>query len=158
MAELAVVAAGAQIIGGLVGAKGALAAGEAENEAAKAEALQLEGKGREEFASSQRDALAKRKEGVLANSRVQALAAASGGGADSATIVNLMSGITSDSEYNAATSLYGGTERRAGLFDAATNRRRSGKASLLGARYDAFGKVIGGISGAAGSLSSADFG
>lgn len=152
MAELAVIAAGAQLLGGVVGAAGANAVGRAENEAAQAEALQLEAKGKEEFAAAQRVALDKRKEGVLANSRLTALAAASGGGADTGTIVNLMSGITNDADYNARTATYGGVERKTGLFDAAANRRRSGRASLLGARYDAMGKLIGGVAGAAGAF------
>jgi hypothetical protein len=149
MAALPFIAAGS-LLGGGVQAIGALQAGQAEKDAAFAEATQLEAKGKEEFAASQREALAKKQEGVLANSRVQALAAASGGGADTNTVIKLMSGITSDADYNAATALYGGKERKAGLFDAASNRRRSGRASLLGAKYQAIGSVLGGISGAAG--------
>lgn len=149
MSGLEIIAAGASLLGGVVGAAGSSAVGRAENEAAQAEALQLEAKGREEFAAAQRVALDKRREGVLANSRLTALAAASGGGADGATISRLMSGVVSDSEYNAATATYGGVERKTGLFDAAANRRRSGRASLLGARYDAMGRLIGGVTGAA---------
>lgn len=150
MAALPFIAAGASLLGGAVGGIGALQAGKAENEAAQAEALQLDAKGNEEFAASQREAFAKRKEGVLANSRLQALSAASGGGADSNTVIKLMSGITNDAEYNADTALYGGLQRKAGLFDAASNRRRSGRASLLGAKFNAMGSVLGGFSGAAG--------
>jgi hypothetical protein len=152
MSGLELVAAGASLLGGGMKAAGAMQAGQAAKDAAYDEALQLEAKGREELAASQRDALAKRKEGVLANSRVQALAAASGGGADTSTIIKLMSGISSDAEYNAQTALYGGKERREGLFTAATNRRKSGRASLLGAQYEAMGNLFGGIAGAAGSF------
>jgi hypothetical protein len=143
------------IIGGFIKAAGEMQQGEAEDAAAQSEALQMESRGKEEFAASQRDALAKRREGTIANSRIQALAAASGGGADGATIIKLMSGVTQESEFNAASSLYGGRERKAGLFDAAKNRRAGGKASLLGSQYAAFGSVIGGFSDAASSMASA---
>lgn len=152
MAQLAVVAAGAQLLGGIVGAAGQMQQGRAEKAAADAEAVQLEAKGKEEFAAAQRVSLEKRREGELASSRLQALAASSGAGADTPTIVGLMSGILSQADYNAKTATYGGAERRAGLFDAAGNRRRSGKASLLGAKYAAMGSIVDGISGAAGSF------
>lgn len=156
MAELATIAAvvGAvsSVAGGAVSAAGSLQQGRAAKEAADTEALQLEMKGREEFAAAQRDAFAKRKEGTLANSRLQALAAASGGGADDPTIIKLMSGISTDAEYNAQTELYGGKSRRAGLFDAASNRRREGQASLLGSRYRAGAALLGGIGGAAAAF------
>lgn len=140
MAALPFIAAGASLLGGVV-------SGLSENAAAQSEAKQLEAKGKEEYAAAQREAIAKTKEGDLASSRLQALAAASGGGADTPTVVNLMSGILSDAKYNAATVRYGGEQRRAGLFDAASNRRKSGQASLLGS-------VLGGL----GSAASVKFG
>jgi hypothetical protein len=156
MAELAliasVVAAGASVAGGAIASEGAMQRGRAENDAAQAEAVQLDAKGREEFAASQQEAFAKRREGRLASSRAQALAAASGGGADDPTIVKLMSGIASESEYNAGTAMYGGVSRRSGLIDAANNRRRSGQASLLGSRYEAAGSFLRGVSGAASAF------
>lgn len=156
MAELAViasvVAAGASLAGGAIASEGALQRGRAENDMAQTEAVQLDAKGREEFAAAQQEAFAKRREGRLALSRAQALAAASGGGADDPTIVKLMSGIASEAEYNAGTAVYGGTSRRAGLLDAANNRRKSGQASLLGSRYEAAGQFLRGVSGAVGAF------
>ena len=101
------------IIGAIVSGLGSIAAGVAENNNAKYEAAQMEAKAKEEVAASQRDAMAKRREGALASSRAQALAAASGGGAgsDAPTIVKLMQGLSSESEYNAQSELYGGRER-----------------------------------------------
>lgn len=140
------------IVGGLVSAQGALERGRAEKDMADTEALQLEDRGREEFAAAQQEGFAKRREGMLANSRAQALAAASGGGADDATVVKLMTGIAQESEFNSQASFYGGTQRKRGLFDAASNRRKGGQASLLGSQYEAAGAIFGGIGSAVGKM------
>lgn len=137
MAELA-------LIGSLVGAAGQVVGGINANNAARAEAAQLEMQGKEEFAAGQREAIAKRREGQLINSRVQALAAASGAGADSPTIVKLMSGTAAEAELNAGTAMYGAKARRRGAFDKATAARASGQASLLGSMFSATGTAMGG--------------
>lgn len=137
MAELA-------LIGTLVSAAGQVVGGINANNAAKAEAAQLEMQGKEEFAAGQRDAMAKRREGQLLNSRVQSLAAASGAGADSPTIVRLMAGTASEAELNAGTAMYGATARRRGAFDRATASRASGQSSLLGSMFGAAGSALGG--------------
>jgi hypothetical protein len=139
MAELA-------IIGSLVQAVGSIASGMAANDAAQKEAAQMEERGKEEFAASQREAQERRKEGELINSRTQALAAASGAGADAPTIVRLMTDTAGEAEYNAQTDLYGGKQRRAGLRDSAAARRAEGQASLMGSFFDAAGTAIGGTS------------
>ena len=129
------------LIGALISGIGTIAGGIAANNAAQSEAMQLEEKGKEELAASQRDANQKRREGALINSRQQALAAASGAGAgaDAPTIVKLMTDTAGQSEYNAQVDLYGGKSRKEGLFNAAANRRREGKASLLGSVLGGFG-------------------
>lgn len=129
------------LIGAAISGVGTIASGVAANNAAQSEALQLEAKGKEELAASQREADVKRREGALINSRQQALAAASGAGAgmDAPTIVKLMTDTAGGAELNAQTDLYGGKQRKAGLFDAAANRRREGRASLLGSVLGGFG-------------------
>lgn len=129
------------LIGALISGAGTIASGIAANNAAQQEAMQLEEKGKEELAASQRDANQKRREGALVNSRQQALAAASGAGAgaDAPTIVKLMTDTAGQAEYNAQVDLYGGKSRKQGLYDAAANRRREGKASLLGSVLGGFG-------------------
>lgn len=136
MAELAV-------IGSIVQAVGTFAGGVAANNAAQEEARQLEERGQEEFAASQREAMARREEGRLVNSRAQALAASSGAGADAPTIVRLMSDTAGQAELNAQTDLYGGRQRRAGMRDSARARRAEGQASLMGSFFDAGGQVLG---------------
>jgi hypothetical protein len=140
---------GFELIGALISGVGALAEGAAAKNSADFEADQLRKKGDEEFASSQRDAAQSRKEAQLANSRAQALAAASGGGAgsDAPTILKIMSDTAAKGEYNAQTQMYGGLSRRAGMLDQAAGRRASGKASFLG-----------GALGAAGSFAKAAYG
>jgi hypothetical protein len=130
------------LISGLVGAAGTVLGGIAENRRAQSEAEQMEARGKEEFAASQREAIDKRKEGELANSRVQALAAASGAGASNATITKLMTGIAGEADYNARTATFGGESRKRGLFDQASARRRSGRASLLGSVFGGFGQGL----------------
>lgn len=130
-------------------ALGGISAGAAEKTNADFEAQQLDMKAKEETAAAQRDAIAKRREGAILNSRAQAVAAASGGGAgtDAPTIVKLMSDTAGEAEYNAGASMYGGYSRAAGLRDSAKGRRAAGKASLLGS-------VLSGFGGAAKTVSS----
>jgi hypothetical protein len=92
----------------------------AEKNAADFEAQQMEMKAKEEPLPAQRDALAKRKEGAIVNSRAQALAAASGGGAgtDAPTIVKLMSDTAGEAT----------TTRRPPCMAAIRARRGSGTA------------------------------
>jgi hypothetical protein len=136
---------GLELIGGLISAAGTIAGGVAENRNAQFEAQQLDMKAKEETAAGQRDAEQKRREGVLVNSRAQALAAASGAGAgdDAPTIVKLMSQTSGEAEYNAGSSLYGGYSRASGLRDSAKGRRASGRASLLGSVFGGLGQAAG---------------
>lgn len=138
---------GLELIGTLIGAVGTVASGVAENRNAQFEAQQLDMKAKEETAAAQRDAEGKRREGVLINSRAQALAAASGAGAgdDAPTIVKLMSQTSGEAEYNAGASLYGGYSRASGLRDSAKGRRASGRASLLGSFFSGAGQAAGGF-------------
>ncbi|AVX04239.1 hypothetical protein MXMO3_01713 [Maritalea myrionectae] len=140
MASLATIAT-------VVSAAGTIAGGIAANAAAQDEARQLEAKGKEEFAASQREAEIKRQEGRLIMSRQQALAAASGAGAgdDAPTILKLMSGTARESEFNAQVEMFGGKSRKSGLFNAASNRRREGAATLLGSVTKAVGGGIRGL-------------
>lgn len=135
------------VLGSVLSGAGTIAAGAAEKQSADFEAAQMDMKAREEVAASQRDAIAKRKEGEILNSRAQALAAASGGGAgtDAPTIVKLMGQTAGEADYNAQTAMYGGYSRAAGLRDSAKARRMSGNASLLGSVLGGFGSTAGGL-------------
>lgn len=137
MAELA-------MIGSLISAGGSIVQGISANNAAKTEAAQMEERGKEDFAASQREAEDKRREGRIVNSRQQALAAASGAGADAPTIVKLMTDTAGQAEYNAQTSMFGGLQRKKGMNDSANARRAEGRAALVGSVFDAAGTALGG--------------
>lgn len=142
---------GFELIGALgtaISAAGTVAAGAAEKQNQDFIAKQEEMKAKEEFAASQRDAQQQKKEAQLALSRQQALAASSGGGAgaDAPTIVKLMSDTAGQGQLNAASSLYGGQQRQAGLMDSAKGRRASGRASFLGSVLGGFGQAAKGFS------------
>lgn len=141
---------GLELIGGLLAAGGTFAQGIAADNAADFEAKQMEQKAGEERAAAQREAAQDRKEAELANSRAQALAAASGGGvgADAPTIVKIMSDTAGQGELNAGMRIYGGENRARGLMDSAKGRRMSGRASLLGSFAGGFGQAAKGIAGA----------
>lgn len=132
--------------GTAISAAGGIASGVASKRSADYEAAQMEQRAKEEVAASQRDAIGKRREGAILNSRAQALAAASGAGAgtDAPTIVKIMGDIAGESDVNARSALYGGFSRAAGLKDAARGRRAEGKASLLGSTFGAFGTLASG--------------
>lgn len=130
-------------IGTGLGLVGTVASASSANRAAQQDALNMEAQGKEDLAASQREAMSKRREGALVNSRAQALAAASGGGADDPTIVRLMTNTAKDADYNARTVMYGGKSRQMGLNQSATARRREGKSSLLGGVLGGFGKALG---------------
>ena len=135
------------IIGAVISGIGSIAAGAAENRNQQYQADQDELRAKEEVAASQREAIAKRKEGVLANSRALAVAASSGAGAgaDAPTIVKLMSDTSGEAEFNAQSVMYGGKERARGLYDSAKGRRAAGKASLLGGVIGGFGSALRGF-------------
>jgi hypothetical protein len=140
------------VIGTLISAGGTILSGVAANNQAKSEALAMEAQGREEFAASQREAEQKKREGRIAMSRQQAVAAASGGGADDASIIKLMTRTAGESDFNARTVMYGGEQRKRGLFDSARNRRTSGQASLLGSVFAATGQAFKGLGSSGGSF------
>lgn len=134
-------------IGSLVSAVGTIGAGVAEKKSDDFQATQLDMQAKEQKAASQREAAQSTDEATVANSRAQALAASSGGGAgsDAPTIVKLMSGIAGQGQFNADTQLYGGYSRAAGLNDQAGAKRRSGQSSLLGGIVSGFGQAAKGI-------------
>lgn len=136
---------GLELVAAAIGAAGSVATGIAQKNAADYQAEQQEQAGKEAFAASQRDADQKRREATLVQSRQQALAAASGGGASDPTIVRLMTQTAGQGELNAQTELYKGDQQKRGLFDAANASRMSGNASLFGSFLDGAGTLTKGL-------------
>lgn len=152
MSALPMIATVVGLAGSALSAAGTVAAGAAEKRNQDFMAAQEVMRSKEETAAAQRDAIAKRREGAIVNSRAQALAAASGAGAgsDAPSIVKIMGKTAGEAEYNAGTAMYGGYSRAAGLRDSAKGRRAAGKASLLGGVLGGFGSLASGVARAFG--------
>jgi hypothetical protein len=142
---LSTVATVASIAGTAVTAAGTIAAGKQAEATAKGEALQLEAKGKEEQAASQRDAEEFRRRKNLALSTLQANSAASGFTATDPTALALSDEISRYGSLQEQMAAYGGASRRAGLEDQAAGRRIEGKAARQGSMYSAAGTILGGI-------------
>lgn len=135
------------LAGTATSAIGTIAAGSAAQADAEFQAKQLEAKGQEEFAASQREAAEKRKDARLLLSRSQALAAASGAGTGGSVLENEQD-IAGEGELQALSSLYAGESRKRGLYDQAAASRRSGKAAKMGSYFKAGGTLLSGAGSA----------
>lgn len=92
-----------------LGAVGSILEGQSAASAAEAEGIQAIAQAKSARATSQRQANEERRQGDLAISRAQAVAAAGGGGATDPTVLNIVGDIAGQSEYNALSALYEGT-------------------------------------------------
>lgn len=152
MAALPAIALGLTAAAAVVGAGATIYAGMEAKKASEAEAAQLVRQGKDEFAAAQREALEARLQGKLLQSRQQALAAASGGGAglDAPSIVKLMSDTGERTNYAAEVAMYQGRNRQDYLNLSAKSTRRGGQTSLIGSFLSAAGTLAGGIGRAGG--------
>ena len=99
----------------------------------------MKAKGDEEQAIGQSRAMQARREKDLARSRIQAMAAASGGGADDTSITNLMQGVEQQGNYNSMLELYQGNSGRNKAYASAAARRAEGGSALTGSIISAAG-------------------
>lgn len=152
---VATVAGGAiQAAGTIMGGNAAAAAGKAQQDAQYFKAAQEEQAAQESRAASQRLALDKAREGRLLQSKLQANAAASGGGAADPTILNLAGGIAARSEYESLLEMYKGENRARGLEDSAIGSRMTGDAAKAegdAKRTASYFSAAGTLIGSAGS-------
>lgn len=137
-------AAGAGLIKGV----GSIIGGKAESKALKEEARQLDAKAGTTRATSQRDAIEEARKARLLSSRAVAVAAASGGGVDDPTVLNILAGIEGEGEYRMNAALYGGEEEALGMEAAANARRREAKNVRKASKFSAAGSILGGASDA----------
>lgn len=145
------------LLGTAVSAMGTIAAGQAQAKAAQAQAQMSLFKAKEDEqqasesrASAQRQAMEHRRAGMLAESELQARAAASGGGATDPTVLALGEGIAGRAEYGAGMEEFKGENRARGFEDQAELDRMSASASMA----QASGARTGSILSAGGSLIS----
>lgn len=121
-------------IGGAIGAKNA----------ANFEAKQMVAQAGTERATSQRAAAEERRQKNLNQSRAQAVAAASGGGASDPTVVDIQGDLEVEGEYRALSQLYEGEERARGLIGAASAKKVEGRQALTGGLIGAAGTILSG--------------
>lgn len=117
---LAIISAGAQIVGGIQKKK-----------AAEEEALEFERQAGEHRATSQREAIEERRQSRISVSRAQAVAAASGGSASDPDVVNRIADIEGEGEYNFLRALYEGETASAQSLKQAAVTRKAGKRHLV---------------------------
>lgn len=127
-------------------AAGTLMQGQAAKDAADSEAAQLEQNAGQERAISQLDASTQRRSARYAQSRAQAVAAASGAGASDPTVVDVISNIEGEGEFQALSSLYTGEERARGMEFGGKVRRREGQAAKTASYLKAGSTLLSGAS------------
>lgn len=155
MLVLTAAGTGLKAAGTIAAGNAAADAGIARANALNYDAVQRDQQAQESRAAAQRLAFEKRREGTLLESTLQARAAASGGGADDPTVLNLGENIAQRSEYGALMEMYKGENRARGLEDQAIGDRYSAGAALeedkgkqKAARMEAWGTLIGGAGSA----------
>jgi hypothetical protein len=146
----AVVGAGASVIS----AYSTYQQGEAQKAELERQAGVDELAGKNEYAASQRQAEERRLEAKLVQSRQQAYAAASGGGAgaDAPTIVKLFGDTERRGEYGAQTVMYQGEAARDDYYAAASAKRATGQNNFFGSILAAAGTLAGGVGKLGGDL------
>lgn len=111
-------------------AEAALVTGQQRQAVAGFEAAQLNQNAGQTIAASQRDAADAARGARLAESRALALAAASGGGASSPTVMNIIADLAGEGAYRRSVALYGGEERARSMRMAAAGREWEGQLAL----------------------------
>lgn len=164
---LATAATIASLAATAVSAAGTIMSGNAARGAANFQAAQMTQQAGQERATSQRQAIEARRQSGLANSRVTALAAASGAGATDPTVLDIEGDNAGTGEYNALSALYTGEERARGLEMGAGAKRYEGATERQAAVFKAGGTILssgtsllgkygdGGFTGSGATLPSA---
>jgi hypothetical protein len=130
------------VAGTALGAGSTIIGANAEAKDLRQQAAQLEAQAGLERATSQRTAMEEKRQARLASSRAQALAAASGGGVDDPTVVNIMAGIEGEGEYRALSALYEGDQSALGMEAEAAARRKGAKATKRAGLVKAAGTIL----------------
>lgn len=140
------------LIGSLIGAFGSIMQGNAAAAQAKGQAKMLEKRAEEERAVSHREAIRKTREARMLQSRGQAVAAASGGGAADPTVVNLLGGVGAEGAYQSGLALYEGETKGRGLEFEAKLKRMEAKQQKLSGFINGFSSLLSGFSSFGGSF------
>jgi hypothetical protein len=151
MAYALPIAIGMQAIGGLLGAKGARDAGEAERVAAYKQAEQLRYNAGQVESAGQRDAMDEQRKADILQSRMLAVAGASGASALDPTVVNLAAGVEYEGKLASQTRRYNANVEAKGMRLQADATQAGGNAAAQAGKYRAMGTLLstgGSIAGA----------
>lgn len=116
-------------VGTLIGGGAAAQAGQSTQQAQNFKAQQEDMAAQESRAAAQRDSLEKGRQTQLVLSKLQANAAAGGGGADDPGVLTLAGNIAGRGEFESLMDMYRGENRARGLEDTAIGSRLSGEAA-----------------------------
>lgn len=123
-------------------AAGSIMSGNAARGAANFQAAQMNQQAGQERAVSQRQSIEQRRQAGLANSRVTAVAGASGAGVTDPTVLNIEGDNAATGEYNALTALYQGEEKARGLEMGATSKVYEGQQARQASLFKAGGTLL----------------
>jgi len=135
----------ASIGGSILSGLGQMQAGKAAKANANFQSAQMEQQAGQERASSQREAIALRRQSAIMQSNAQAASAASGGGATDPTVLNITGNLAREGEYNALSALFAGEERARGQKLQAASTRIEGKQAQKQGYSGGAATIIGGI-------------
>lgn len=134
----------AMMLGGAaLSAGGTIMGSKAEARELRREAAQLEVNAGQERAMGQRRAIEEKRQARLVQSRAQAVAAASGGGASDPTVINAIADLAGEGEYRSLTSLYEGNVAGDDLLRQAQARRREAKNTKKAGLIKAGSTILG---------------
>lgn len=161
-ATLAIAATVMSVAGGIQGGLAANAQGKAQQQMYNQIALQQEAQGRaqrdraefvaaqnervagNERATAQRQAIEQQRQKRLTQSRAQAVAAASGGGALDPGVLDIMGGLEDQGNYNALVALYEGESSARNYENQAALTRWQGEQAMNAAGVEAWGSRVQG--------------
>lgn len=124
------------------------AMGKAQQQAADYQAAQMQTQAGQERAASQRKMIEERRRGTLAQSKAQALAAASGGSSLDPSIVDIMGDLEAETQYNVDVAQYEGEDRARDLEMGGSLKQYEGRMARQAGKMEKRSATIA----AAGSL------
>lgn len=116
----------------------------ADQQRAQVESQWAERRSLEERAGAQRAAAEEHRKAVLAQSRLGAVAGASGSGSSDPTVMKLFEGIQGEGDYNAAAATASGAQKSAGIDYQSALDRWTADSNAGIKRYGATSTLIGG--------------
>lgn len=136
-------AAGAQALGGIIGAYGTIQKGKLGRKLGRLQKKEYTRAAKQEVAVSQRAALEEQRQAELLASRAIAVAAAGGGGADDPTVTKIIADIKGEGAYRAALQMYEGEEKAKKLRFQGAAAEFEGEAGYKAAKTEAISSLLG---------------